>query len=177
MKVYSDILRYSEVIYDETGSFDDLKSLPGGAEKYRRVLLKHKPRTGPFALLLGPTQIELVQALHRTPRKIYEDRIWGELGYIHLCFDIQGMEYLQDECAKKGFAFSVNSADSFDMGSAAGHFSYIADPDGTLIEFVETHKLPIIEKLGWFMKLKGRDYEKSLPKWMINTLAFSRIKD
>ena len=44
------------------------------------------------------------------------------------------------------------------------HFSYIEDPDGTLIEFVETHKLPIIEKLGWYMKLKGRDPKKSLPK-------------
>ena len=33
------------------------------------------------------------------------------------------------------------------MGEAAGHFSYIQDPDGTLIEFVETHKVPILKKL------------------------------
>ncbi|WP_372751787.1 VOC family protein [Labilibaculum sp.] len=177
MRVYADILQYNEVIYDESGCFTDFVELPGGKEKYRRVLLKHEPRTGPFGKLLGPTQIELVQAIDRKPRKIFENRIWGELGYIHLCFDIQGMEYLQNECAEKGFPFTVNSADSFDMGSAAGHFSYIADPDGTLIEFVETHKLPIIEKLGWFMKLKGRNPKKSLPNWMVNTLAFNRIKD
>jgi catechol 2,3-dioxygenase-like lactoylglutathione lyase family enzyme len=176
-KVYSDILEYDQVVYDETGVFTDFSALPGGGEKYRRVLLKHKPRTGPFSKILGPTQIELVQALDRQPDRIFRDRIWGELGYIHLCFDIQGMELLQKECEAKGFPFTVNSADSFDMGVAAGHFSYISDPDGTPIEFVETHKLPIIEKLGWYMNLKGRDPKKSLPDWMVKTLRFSRVKD
>ena len=176
-KVYADILEYDEIIYDQTGRFDDLAELPGGNENYRRVLLKHKPRTGPFSKLLGPTQIELIQPLDRKPRKIYQDRIWGEPGFIHLCFDIIGMDALEKECEEKGFPFTVNSANSFDMGSAAGHFSYISDPDGTPIEFVETHKLPIIKKIGWFMNLKGRDPEKSLPDWMIRTLKFSRIKD
>ncbi|WP_163713250.1 VOC family protein [Mangrovibacterium lignilyticum] len=177
LKVYSGILEYDQVIYDQTGVFEDFAVLPGGNEKYRRVLLKHKHRTGPFSRLLGPTQIELVQALERTPDKIFRERIWGELGYIHLCFDIQGMEFLQKEAEQKGFPFTVNSADSFDMGVAAGHFSYISDPDGTPIEFVETHKLPIIEKLGWYMNLKGRDPKKSLPDWMVKTLRFSRVKD
>ncbi|SMO41660.1 Catechol 2,3-dioxygenase [Saccharicrinis carchari] len=176
-KVYCDILEYSEVVYDKSGSFDDLAPIPGGKEKYRRVLLKHQPRTGPFSKLLGPTQIELVQALERTPRKIYENRIWGELGYIHLCFDIMGMDLLKEEVKRKGFPFTVDSSDGFDMGVAAGQFSYISDPDGTPIEFVETHKLPIIEKLGWYMKLKGRDPKKSLPNWMINTLSFNRVKE
>ena len=86
-----EVITYDQVVYDETGSFADFAGLPGGTEKYRRVLLKHKPRTGPFSKLLGPTQIELVQALDRKPDQIFRDRIWGELGYIHLCFDIQGM--------------------------------------------------------------------------------------
>ncbi len=178
LTVYSDILEYDEVVYDLESEFEDLKGLPGGNQKYRRILLNHTAvRTGAFAKLLGPTQIELIQPLDRKPRKIYENRIWGELGYIHICFDIVGMEKLKMECAEKGFHFTVNSADSFDMGVAAGHFAYIEDPDGTLIEFVETHKLPIIERLGWYMNLKGRDPKKSLPRWMINTLAFSRVKD
>ncbi len=176
-KVYADILEYDEVIYDQTGHFEDLAELPGGNEKYRRTLLKHKPRTGPFSKLLGPTQVELIQPVERHPRKIYQDRIWGELGYIHLCFDIIGMDLLKKECEKKGFPFTVDSANSFDMGAAAGHFSYISDPDGTPIEFVETHKLPVIKKLGWYINLKGRNPEKSLPHWMINALKFSRISD
>ncbi|MFP4367110.1 MAG: VOC family protein [Bacteroidales bacterium] len=176
-KVYTDILEYNEVIYDQTGQFEDLAELPGGNENYRRILLSHKPRSGPFSKLLGPTRIELIQPMDRQPRRIYQDRIWGELGYIHLCFDIIGMDALKKECENNGFPFTVNSANSFDMGSAAGHFSYISDPDGTPIEFVETHKLPIIKKLGWYMNLKGRDPERSLPDWMIKTLLFSRIKD
>ncbi len=176
-KVYSGILEYDQVVYDQTDVFADFAPLPGGDQKYRRVLLKHKPRTGPFSKILGPTQIELVQAMDRKPDHIFRERIWGELGYIHLCFDIQRMDLLQKECEEKGFPFTVNSADSFDMGVAAGHFSYISDPDGTPIEFVETHKLPIIEKLGWYMNLKGRDPQKSLPDWMVKTMRFSRVKD
>ena len=176
IKVYSGILQYDKVIYDITGQFEDLSFLPGGNEKYRRILLKHEPRTGPFSKLLGPTQIELIESLDRKPGKIFKDRIWGELGYIHLCFDIQGMEFLKKECENQGLPFTVNSADSFDMGTAAGHFSYISDLDGTPIEFVETHKLPIAEKIGWYMNLKGRDTKKSLPDWMIKTLTFNRVK-
>ena len=37
-----------------------------------------------------------------------------------------------------------SDAESFTMGDAGGHFTYIEDPDGYLIEFVETHKIPII---------------------------------
>ncbi|WP_291862727.1 VOC family protein [Marinilabilia sp.] len=178
MEVYSEILQYDEVIADKSGVFKDFEPLPGGKEKYRRVLLAHKERrTGPFSKLLGPTQIELVQSLKRSPRKIFENRIWGELGFIHLCIDIKGMEALQMECEARGFPFTVNSADSFDMGSAAGHFSYISDPDGTPIEFVETHKLPIIEKLGLYINLKKRAPQKPLPDWMVRSLAFSRVKD
>jgi hypothetical protein len=71
----------------------------------------------------------------------------------------------------------VDSADTFDMGQAGGHFSYIEDHDGTLIEFVETHKVPIIKKLGWNFNLKNRDPDKSLPKWMIGTMRWKRVKE
>ncbi|MDZ7848857.1 MAG: hypothetical protein U5L96_20200 [Owenweeksia sp.] len=33
------------------------------------------------------------------------------------------------------------------MGQAAGRFSYLEDPDGAWIEFVETHKVPVMEKV------------------------------
>ncbi len=177
LKVYSEILQYDTIVYSKADLFEDLEVLPGGNEKYRRILLKHKPRTGPFSKLLGPTQIELIEPMDRKPVKIFQDRIWGELGYIHLCFDIIGMNLLEKECEQKKFPFTVNSANSFDMGTAAGHFSYISDPDGTPIEFVETHKLPIIEKLGWYLNLKSIDPKKSLPDWMIKTLRFSRVKE
>ncbi|MEO1711763.1 MAG: VOC family protein, partial [Bacteroidota bacterium] len=107
-------------------------------------------------------------------------RLWGDLGFIHLCFDINGMAELRDLCAQKGHPFTVDSAadrDTFDMGEAAGNFSYIEDPDGTLIEFVETHKIPILKKLNWYLDLRKRNPEKPLPHWMLRTLALNRVKD
>ena len=176
-KVYSDILGYDEVVYEKSGKFDDLSSLPGGKNEFKRVLLKHaQARKGGFSRLLGPSEIELVQVLDRSPQYIYKDRIWGDLGFIHLCFDIYGMATLREECKEKGFAFTVDSSNNFEMGDAAGHFSYIADPDGTLMQFVETHKVPILKKIGWYLNMKNRNHEKSLPDWMLRTLSFNRKK-
>jgi catechol 2,3-dioxygenase-like lactoylglutathione lyase family enzyme len=178
LKVYQDILDYDEIVYDETGVFEDFKGLPGGDQKFRRILLKHSStRSGGFAPLFGPTQIELVQLIDKKGRNIYKDRIWGDPGFIHICFDTIGMDQLREEVKTKGFPFTVDSSNSFDMGEAAGHFAYISDPDGIPIEFVETHKVPIIKKLGWNFNLKNRDPDKSLPKWMIGTMRWKRVKE
>jgi catechol 2,3-dioxygenase-like lactoylglutathione lyase family enzyme len=180
--VYSDILGYDEVVYDSTGQFPDLEKLPGGNKTCRRVLLKcSEPFTGPFSKLFGQSVIELISSTGKPGKKIYENRFWGDPGFIHLCYDIQGMDELRQFCESKGFPFTVDSkknheGNSFDMGEAAGHFSYLEDPDGTLIEFVETHKVPILKKIGWYLDLRKRDPHKSLPDWIVKTLRFSRVK-
>ena len=179
LKLYQDILGYSTIEYDEVGNFEDLQGLPKGNMKVRRILLSHPElRNGPFAKLLGPTQIELIQAIERPDcRKILENRFWGDWGFIHLCFDIQGMDILKKECENKGFPFTVDSSNSFDMGEAAGRFSYIEDPDGTLIEFVETHKVPVMKKIGWYINLKNRDPKKHLPRWMLLAMGLNKVKN
>jgi hypothetical protein len=63
------------------------------------------------------------------------------------------------------------------MGKAAGHFSYIEDKDGTLIEFVETHRVPILAKLGWYLDLRKRKIGKPLPRWMVKAMGLNRVKD
>ena len=178
LPLYKDILGYDKVLYNKTESFEDLGPLPGGKEKIKRVLLTttREPK-GAFSRLVGPSQIELVQMLKNKPRKIFDDRFWGDLGFIHLCFDVHDMMGLEKECAQKGFPFTVDSPDPFNMGGVECHFSYIEDPDGTLIEFVETYKIPTVKKLGWYLDLKKRDPEKPLPNWMIKLLSLSRVKD
>ena len=57
------------------------------------------------------------------------------------------------------------------MGEASGHFTYIEDPDGTLIEFVETHKIPVAKKLNWFIDMRKRDREKPLPKFLFRLMG------
>lgn len=177
-KLYADVLGYSTVEYDETDVFDCFSDLPQGDKKVRRVLLSHpETRKGPFAPLLGPTKIELVQAIDRTDcKKIFKDRYWGDWGFIHLCFDVRNMDVLQKELEAAGFPFTVDSGATFDMGEAGGRFSYIEDPDGAWIEFVETHKVPVMKKLGWYINLKNRDPKKSLPKWMLKAMGMNRVK-
>lgn len=177
LKFYKHILGYDQVIYDESGTFDDLNQLPGGASTCRRVLIRHsQPRQGPFSRLLGNSELELVQVKDRQPNQIFKDRFWGDLGYIHLCFDITGMDAMREKCKNFGCAFTVDSG-NFDMGEAAGHFAYVEDPDGTLIEFVEAHKIPIMKKIGWYLDLRKRPKGKSLPMWMLKALGFGRIRD
>ncbi len=182
-KFYKAILGYDEVVYETSGKFDGLKGIPGGEQTFERVLLKHsQPRKGGFSPIFGPSQIELIKAVDRVPNKIYEGRYWGDLGFIHLTFDIIGFDELRDLCTKEGHPFTVDSTanqgdESFDMGEAAGHFSYIEDPDGALIEFIETHRVPVVKKLGIYLNLKKKDPEKPLSKWILRAFAFNRIKN
>ena len=177
--LYREVLGYDVVEMDEINSFEDFNVLPGGSGRFRRVRLTHASvRKGAFSELLGVTEIELVQSLDRTDvKRIFENRFWGDWGFIHLCFDVQRMDQFQRLCESKGFPFTVDSANSFQMGAASGRFSYIEDPDGTWLEFVETHKVPIIKKMGWYVRLTPSRQGKPLPKWMLKALRFNRVKD
>ena len=182
--LYRDILGYDKVIADTAGIFDDIAALPSGDKAYRRVLLtESKPRKGGFSRLFGSSYIELVQALDRKPNKIYEGRYWGDPGFIQICFDVRNMRALEKKCESLGFPFTADSAvkqksdaESFEMGDAAGHFTYIEDPDGYLIEFVETHKIPIMKKFGIYLNLRKRNPEKPLSNSILKMLRFARMK-
>lgn len=177
IRFYKELLGFDIVVHDKTKVFDDFKMLPGGNENYQRVLLRRSTQEiGGFGELLGPCEIELLQALDRVPNKIYKDRLWGDLGYIHLCFDVRGMDAHRKDAEAIGHPFTVDSADSFDMGDAAGHFSYVEDPDGTLLEFVETHKVPVFKKLGIFINMKKRNPIKPLPRWLVKAMKVHRVK-
>jgi hypothetical protein len=180
LPVYQHILQYDKIVYDQTGMFSDFKGIPGGDKTFRRVLLQHTDvRKGAFSPFFGHSIIELVQVLDREPQEIYKGRIWGDPGFIHLCFDINGMDSLREKVKETGFPFTVDSAkamDTFDMGEAAGSFAYIQAPEGTLIEFVETHRIPLLKKLGWYLDLRKRGHHP-LPKWILNLFRFMKVKN
>ena len=183
MTVYRDILGYDTVVYDKTGVFSDWQTLRGGTQQYRRVLLSHSdPFVGPFSKLYGSntSTIELVQAIERTPRKIFEKpRQWGDPGYIQICFDVVNMRALEKHCQECGHPFTVDSCPGdgdFDMGLASGHFTYIEDPDGTLIEFVEIHKIPISNRFNLCLNLMKRDRSKALPTFLFWLMQLNRVK-
>ncbi|GLR19635.1 VOC family protein [Portibacter lacus] len=167
VQYYAKLFNFDTVKDLKVETYKDLNKITGGKHLYRRAVLSHsKPRKGPFAKLLGANEIELIQVLDRTPNIIFKDRYWGDQGYIHLCFDVQNMTEME-----KHFELTVDSANSFDMGKAAGRFSYTEDPDGTLIEFVETHKIPILPKIGWYYKL-SKNKKEYVPDWLIKLMFF-----
>jgi len=176
LPLYHGVLGYN-ILHDASGAFPDWAGLPGGGERFRRVLLGLEgERPGPFGRLLGPSRIELVQSLERKPRRIFADRFWGDPGFIHVCFDVQGMDGLAEACRAAGFPFTVDSATAFAMGEAAGRFAYVEDPDGTLVEFVETRRMAIARKLGLFLDLSRRDPRRPLPRMMLRLLALNRVR-
>ncbi len=176
LRFYRDVLGVHEIVYSGIAPMVDVPAHHPCGRTFRRILLK-KPlaNRGAFSKLLGSIQIELIETKERAAESIYAGRYWGDCGFIHLCFDVLNMDRLKESSAAAGYRFSVDSADSFAMGSSAGRFCYVEDPDGTLIELVETHKVPICKKWGLYLNLKGRKGEKPLPDWMIGMLALNKI--
>lgn len=176
MALYRDILGFDKVLLDEIGQFADFDGLQGN-QKIRRVVLTQSHIGGGFGKVSARTTIELVQSLAQTGRMIFEDRIWADLGFVHLGLDVRGMKTLGVALAQKGFGFTCDSNDALDMGNTKVHCTYINDPDQTWLEMIEVHKVPIIEKWGIFLNVEKRPADKPLPDFMLKALRFSRIKD
>ncbi|MBR1644525.1 MAG: VOC family protein [Bacteroidales bacterium] len=180
LPLYQRVLGYDHVVYDRTDCFADWADMVGGTERYRRVKLAHTaPRKGAFAPLLGASTIELVQALERAPRKIFEGRFWGDPGFIQICFDVTNMRAIEKHCTALGFPFTVDSCKDnghFDMGEASGHFTYIEDPDGTLLELVEAHKLTILKRPHLYIDMLKRDREKAFPKLFFRLMGLNKVR-
>lgn len=174
LPLYQNAFEFNQVIYDKTGVFEDFHS----NKRFRRVLLrKPQQNEGAFSRLFGHVDIELIQILDAEPRKIYQDRFWGDPGFIHFCFDVTDMDRLKEKCAELGYPFTVDSGSTFDMGETSGRFAYIEDPDGTLIEFVQAHKLPLLKKIGWQLDLLNRKEQKPIPDWILKMMRLNRVKE
>jgi catechol 2,3-dioxygenase-like lactoylglutathione lyase family enzyme len=171
---YTQVLGLREVVYDRTGVFADL---PEATEVRRVMLRKVGENFGAFSKLLGNVRVELIQRMDGSGQRIFEGRCWGDRGFIHLCFDAINLEGLKNRAESMGHSFTVDSADTFQMGKAGGRFAYLEDPDGTLLELVETHKVPILKSLGLYLDLRKRGMYKVLPDWMVRLMGWSKRND
>lgn len=177
LNFYQKVLGFDKIIsQSDSSSFEDLAFF-GKDKMFKRALItRSKKETAGFANLLGTPFIELVEWTNGQPKKIFQNRYWGDLGFIHLCFDVRNMSALKEHCQKNNAPFTVDSGEHFSMGDAAGHFAYVEDPDGTLIEFVETKKVPIMKKWNWYWKFSKTDLHKPVPRWMIKAFKLNRVK-
>ena len=146
------------------------------------TITRSSTKRGGFAKLIGDCEIDLIQNESINPVKIFEGRYWGDLGFIHVCFDVANMDSLQNELSDKGYQFTVDSAvgsESFSMEDTAGRFAYLEDPDGSLIELVEVHKIDVAKKLGWSIDMTKRDPEKpfgNLFIWLLRKVKKATTK-
>lgn len=162
---YQEVLGFTEIL----GPVEEM-----GCKKWRLKQEEVKPTA--FGNLLGPAYIELVYHPEKATTHIYQNRFWGDQGFIHCCFDIQNMQALKENAEKHHVTFQVDSEAAYDMGDAAVRFAYVEDPDGTLIELVETNKVPIVKKVGWYLNLTEKTKFKVLPKWVFKVLALNRVR-
>jgi hypothetical protein len=89
------------------------------------------------------------------------------------------MRELEKRSNALGYPFTVDSCKDnghFDMGEASGHFTYIEDPDGTLIELVEAHKLTIMKKPHITINMLKRDRKKAFPKFFFRLMGMYKVK-
>lgn len=180
IKFYTEVLGFELEKITEAEKVENFESLPGGEHTFERAYLtKAKPDIGGFSNFLRATEIELIQSTDYKGVKMYEDRYWGDPGFIHICFDVKEMDELKSHCDQHGHPFVLDSFDtengqSFNMGDVTSRVAYIDDPDGTAIEFVETHKLPLIPSLGIAVNLEGKN--KDVPKWIYKVIALNKVK-
>ncbi len=178
LALYSGLLGYDKIVSDQTTIFNDWSELPQGNKEYRRVKLTQGNRPGGgFAKVMGTTYIELVQDIKNEGRFIFQDRIWGDIGFAHVGFDVKGMTLLGEDLARAGYPFTCDSRSALNMGTTKVHCTYIHDKDRTLLELIEVYKVPIMEKWGIYLNVEKRDPMKPLPDFMLKALRFSRIQD
>lgn len=171
-------LGFDQVLYEGSGIYADFHGFPGGDQLVERVILGTKEMaTGPFGAVIGFSKIELIAVTQRKAQKIFRGRIWGDTGFVHLGLDVFDMVVLQQKLLAKGIEVKCDSQAALDMGKTSVHCAYICDPDGVLIELIEVYKIPLIEKWGLFLNVHGKRVGRHLPKWIIQLLRFSRIKD
>lgn len=167
---YQQILGIQEVVYDitEQGQLFNTKE-----RLVRRVLLKRPvTKSGAFSEFLGSMRIELVESLSEEPQDLYLNRFWGDLGYIHLCLDVNDMEKYRLHIQQYEHRFTVDSQNNFDMEGGAGRFAYLESPDHTLIELVQTNELTLFPYVKWNILKRNH---KPLPRWFFHLLSLKRF--
>jgi catechol 2,3-dioxygenase-like lactoylglutathione lyase family enzyme len=138
---YREIVGFDRVLFDNTGTDAAFDALFGGELKLREVLLgKSHSLRSPFLVPNGG-RIRLIQALNYKGKDIYKGRRWGDIGQMECCFEVKDAKATIAELKSKNIEI-YHPPTFMNMGSGScGYFTYIKDPDGNLVEFVEVSRV------------------------------------
>ncbi len=144
IEFYTKVLEYDKIVYEAEGTFPEWDSIFGKDRKLKRALLtrSRKPE-GIFRHFLRGGMIELIEVEGNSGKHLYDGRKWGDIGFMELCFDVTDINETLEEVTKKGAEIIVPPYRQ-DMGmNTYATFSYIKDPDGSMLEFADIHRLPV----------------------------------
>lgn len=103
--------------------FKDTKFYNGGERNMIRTILKN-----------NNTIIELIQVKEDNVKNIFENRYWGDIGYVHI-----GFQYEDEYFNNNNLVKTVDSGKDFHMGNLKLLFCYTEDPDKILVEFTRIY--------------------------------------
>jgi catechol 2,3-dioxygenase-like lactoylglutathione lyase family enzyme len=139
LKFYGELLGFTEVMFDYTGSLPGMEKVTGKPETKARVVMLKNQNTGP----VGLGMIKLVQLLppdKPEPCTVVDTTIWGDIGVAEVCFNTcVGAARVFDKLMEKGVKAVLTPGPDyvFSPYGIVGHFAYMRDPDNGLLEFID----------------------------------------
>jgi catechol 2,3-dioxygenase-like lactoylglutathione lyase family enzyme len=141
---YSKVLGYDRVVYRTEGTVPEWDAAFDEDRTMKRALLQRSRKAqGTFRHFLRGGMIELIEVEGNCGRHNFEGRKWGDIGLMELTFDVTDIRESFETVTRLGAQEAAPPIDQ-DMGmNTHAIFSYIRDPDGSLLEFAEIVSLPV----------------------------------
>lgn len=137
LEFYSNVLGFSEVLFDYSGPLPGMERVTGKANLNARVVMLANPRMGNF----GIGMLKLVQLLPPySPEPLPEGIGWGEIGVAEICLQVyKAEEILKELVESKGckLAMDIVEFPSRFSDTEKTKLFYVLDPDGGKVEFIE----------------------------------------
>jgi catechol 2,3-dioxygenase-like lactoylglutathione lyase family enzyme len=158
---YGDVLGFKELIHQFKGDMPELDGVTGGREM-EMVILGHRPEAESVLPLLQRAIVKLVHTPGYKGKPAFEGRRWGDIGLMEMALDVIDLgETVNGLIADGAELFHPTTRVEMGQGTA-GSFAYIKDPDGIIVEMVETEKVmwvsPKIMKyvMVWLLKAAAK---------------------
>ena len=138
LKFYGELLGFTEVMFDYTGSLPGMEEVTGNPKTKARVVMLKNQNTGP----LGLGMVKLVQLLppgKPEPCTVADTTLWGDIGVAEVCFNTcVGARKIFEKLVDKGVKTALTPADSvFPPYNTKNTYAYMRDQDNGLLEFID----------------------------------------
>lgn len=135
-------LGFRDIAFDYTGELGGLAAVTGHATTEARVVYLRSANP----TVLGRSGIKLVHILNRPQPPVPDGFAYGEPGICEVCIHVQQYETFHQSLVESGHTVLMEPNDQVlePYGTRCG-LSYVQDPDGAKIEFIEWRTL----EEGW----------------------------